>query len=128
MFMPTIERVSADARGEIYSVSLPGDQELMLLHSWAGSLRGGHSHDVSEVVVLLTGAMRYYKKMSADAPETYELLHGGDVSFNQKGQFHLGEFVADTWLLEWKIGTSKTGWKNLDHAPYRERVRVNAAG
>ena len=44
-FEPTIKLEHADSRGEIYSISLPGDKELMLLHSKAGALRGGHAHD-----------------------------------------------------------------------------------
>ena len=60
-FEPTVSLVSDDARGQIYVVNLPGDRELLLLHSVKGTLRGGHSHDVDEVVTMLSGAMLYHK-------------------------------------------------------------------
>ena len=126
-FRPTIKLEHADSRGEIYSIALPGDKELMLLHSKAGSLRGGHAHDVSEVVVLLTGVMRYHK-VGAGGFEKYQALHGGDASFNQAGEFHMGEFVEDTWLIEYKIGAGKETWrKDVDYEPYRSKVRANSA-
>lgn len=126
-FEPQIKLEHADNRGEIYSITLPGDRELMLLHSKKGSLRGGHAHDVSEVVLLLTGCMRY-RKMSEARSEKYEALHGGDASFNQEGEYHMGEFVEDSWLLEWKLAKDKHSWKNIDYPPYREKVNANARG
>ena len=130
MFRPAITKVSEDARGEIYVITLPGNKELLLLHSKAGSIRGGHSHDVDEVVVLLTGEMKYTKRNESGAKYNYEqdsTLKGGHASFNPKGEYHVGEFLEDSWLLEWKINTHKGGWKNRDYAPWRERVRANAA-
>ena len=126
-FKPTIEQVHADARGEIYVINLPGDKELVLLHSAPGTLRGGHSHDVDEVVVMLTGKMRYHKRYE-DRSEAKLELKGGDSSFNRTGVHHMGEFLEDTWLLEWKIGTNKNGWKNIDYAPWRAKVRAVANG
>ena len=126
VFTPTIKLEHSDARGEIYSITLPNDQELILLHSKAGSIRGGHSHDVDEIVVLLTGRMEYTKKADITSWESHKPLRAGYASFNPKGEYHVGEFLEDSWLLEWKIGTNKTGWKNLDYAPWRERVKANA--
>lgn len=127
MFTPVIKLEYADARGEIYSIALPGDKELMLLHSTKGSLRGGHAHDVDEIIVLLTGAMRYTKKAGKISTEWGEILEGGEASTNERGVYHLAEFLEDTWLLEWKIDTTKNGWKNIDYPEWRERVKANAA-
>ena len=126
-FEPTIKLQHADSRGEIYSISLPGDQELMLLHSKAGSLRGGHSHSVDEVVVVLMGGLRYYKKIAGG--ELITDLHAGETSFTPAGQVHLGGFLEeDTWLIERKIGARKEEWKNdVEYKPYRDRVVANAA-
>lgn len=121
---PTITLVSQDARGEIYSISLPGDRELMLLHSKKGTLRGGHSHDVAEQVMVLSGKMRYHKLYSHGAGQ--DILVGGESSMNHTGQIHMGEFLEDTWLIEWKIGTTRTGWKNTNYAPWREMVEGHA--
>jgi hypothetical protein len=134
MCEPVLKLEHADARGEIYSITLPGDKELILLHSKAGTLRGGHAHDVDETVMLLTGKMAYHKKRGEYGPEEMWVLRDGDASFNQgsnrgggAGEYHTGEFLEDSWLLEWKIGTSKGKWVNVDYAPWRERVNANAS-
>ena len=127
-FTPTITRVSEDARGEMYVITLPGDRELLLLHSVAGSFRGGHAHTVDEIVVMLAGAMRYHKRSEAGKEAHGEVLKGGQGSFNEKGLVHLGEFTEDSWLIEWKIDTHNGAWKNLEYAPWREKVAANAAG
>lgn len=130
-FEPTIKLEHTDSRGEIYSISLPGDKELMLLHSKAGALRGGHAHDCDELVALLTGKIFYTKREERDdqdAAEWTEVLTEGDTSFVPKGVFHLGEFLKDSWLLEWKIGTKKGDWENIDYKPYRDKVNANVAG
>jgi len=125
VFTPVLKLEHADARGEIYSITLPGDQELMLLHSKTGSLRGGHAHDVSETVVMLTGKMRYYKKTSIGE---YDLdLNPGACSFNPAMEPHMGEFLEDSWLIEWKINTSKGQWRNIDDPELRAKVVANAA-
>ena len=123
-FKPEITLVSEDARGEIYSISLPGDRELMLLHSKAGTLRGGHSHDVPETVMVLTGRLEYHK-LRPDFEEVIELT-GGAVSGNLAGQPHLGYFPEDSWILEWKTCRDKHSWKNTNYAPWREMVDANA--
>ena len=148
MFTPTIERVSADDRGEIYAITLPDDQEFLLLHSRAGSLRGGHSHDVDERVCMLTGKMRYHKKSTGKMrqdivgvlrtfsdegqPTDQSLLatvvKAGETSYNYAHEIHMGEFLEDSWLLEYKLNTKKGAWVNSDYAPWREKVTANTAG
>ena len=125
MFTPTIELVSADKRGEIYAINLSGDRELLLLHSLAGTLRGGHSHDVPESVMVLMGRMDYQKRYS-DGEETTELLVAGELSRNEAGQIHMAYFPEDTYILEWKICKDKHSWKNTNYAPWRDKVDANA--
>ena len=127
METPVIRLEHSDARGEIYSISLPGNKELMLLHSKEGSLRGGHAHDCGEIVVLLTGAMRYTKKDGKSSSEWRELLEGGEASTNEAGVYHLAEFLEDSWVVEWKINTTRNAWKNINDKAWRERVKVNVA-
>jgi len=124
MDAPVLKLEHVDSRGEIYSITLPGDRELMLLHSKEGSLRGGHAHDVDEVVTILTGKMTYCKYDGVS--EGHEVIRGGDTSFNPAGEFHMGEFLEDSWLIEWRIGTSKGKSKNINYGPWRERVDANA--
>ena len=83
---------------------------------------------MDEVVLMLTGAMRYHK-VGLDGKESHdELVKAGQGSFNKSGVVHLGEFLEDSWLLEWKLGTSKGKWRNIDHSAWRERVVANSAG
>ena len=122
---PTIRKVHADARGEMYSIAI-GDRELLLLHSVKGSLRGGHSHDVPETVMVLTGEMEYHKRPNAVVP-LEQTLRDGDCSYNAAGEIHMGEFTEDTWLLEWKLCKDKGSWRNHDFEPWREQVHASAA-
>lgn len=125
-FEPQIKLEHSDSRGEIYSLQLPDDRELMLLFSKKGSLRGGHAHDVNEIVVVLTGSM-VYKKRDEMGEESSQIVKGGQESYNAAGVYHLAEFLEDSWVLEWKINTNKKGWRNIDYRPYREKVNANAA-
>jgi len=120
-FIPTIKLEHADSRGEIYSIELPDGQELMLLHSKAGSLRGGHSHSCDEVVVLLSGLMRYHKR-----GDDTVIMHGGETSYNPADEVHMGEFLENSWVVEYKLGTHKGDWTQEDYEPYRAKVRASA--
>jgi len=118
---PTITLEHSDSRGEIYAINLPDNKEMILLFSKAGVFRGGHSHDCDEIVVLLSGKMRYHKRVGeADATQT---LEGGDTSFNPAGQVHMGEFLEDSWVVEYKLAIDKDSWTQTDYEPMRRLVR-----
>lgn len=123
MFTPTIKLEHADARGEIYSIQLPDNRELMLLHSNPGSWRGGHHHSCDEVVVVLTGKMDYWKNLHGR--DIVHNLQGGETSFNTAGQIHMGHFTEDSWVVEWKLA-KKGEWTQEDFEPYREAVRASS--
>ncbi len=118
---PRLELVHQDARGEIYRVLLPTDQELMLFFCKAGYLRGGHSHDVPEVVMLLSGRMVYHKMVDG-RHEVFE-LGPGEVSYHEAGVPHMGEFTEDTFLIDWKPGTKIGEFETTDYEPFRSEVR-----
>ena len=123
MFIPTLKLEHSDRRGEIYSIELPGNREIMLLHSVGGVFRGGHSHTVDEIVVLLSGRMRYHKRYLG--AETDRILEAGGFSYNQAGEIHMGEFLAeDSWVVEAKFG-EKGSWQQTDYEPMREKVRAS---
>ena len=107
----------------MYSIDI-GDRELMLLFSKKGTLRGGHSHDVPEQVMVLTGEMRYHKHFG-DVGESRTVLTPGACSMNAAGQVHMGEFLEDTWLIEFKLA-KKGEWTQENYAPWRDRVEANA--
>ena len=125
-FVPTITQVSADSRGEIYSISLPDNRELMLLHSVKGSMRGGHSHNVPEAVMVLTGKMRYRKKHPhGKRAETEFTMKAGECSPTAAHTDHMAEFLEDTWLVEMK--DARIGeWTQALYQPWRAEVEANA--
>ena len=126
-----------ESRGEMYSIALPGNREIMLLHSKAGSLRGGHSHSVPETVMVLSGKLRYHKlnnlggrkpKKEPDQSTEYtSVLEEGQCSPNAAGRIHYGEFLEDSWILEYKLAEKGT-WTQTDYEPWRAKVRANANG
>ena len=123
-FIPTIKLEHADSRGEIYSIELPDGHEIMLLHSTPGSLRGGHSHSCAEHVLMLSGRITYH---IADGllnypTETMWDYSTGDLIYHEAGVIHLGEFLEDTWLMEYKLA-KKGEWSQKDYEPYRSKVR-----
>ncbi len=119
---PVLKFEQADARGEVYSITLPDGRELMLIHSLPGAVRGGHSHVVPEVVLMLTGSMEHRKNYRTS--ETEETMLAGATYFNHPGEVHMGEFFEDCWLVEWRLGTDRT---NVNYAPWRELVNASAA-
>lgn len=123
---PKLVKVHTDPRGEIYQVLLPGERELMLFFCKAGYLRGGHSHDCDEMVILLSGKIRYHKWVN-DAEELTD-LEPGQVSYNPAGIPHMGEFLADSWVLDWKLGDVQAGgFVTQDFEPFRKLVRERMA-
>lgn len=121
--IPEIKLEHSDARGEIYSISLPDNRELMLIHSKKGAFRGGHSHNCDEVVVLLSGKMVYHKHNDVGTVSIQD-VGLGDCSFNKVRQIHMGEFLEDSWLIEYKFA-EKGKWTQTDYEPMRERVRAS---
>ena len=110
-----------DHRGEIYSIQLPDNRELMLLRSVAGIFRGGHSHSCDEIVALLTGKMRYHKLIAQKTIE--RVMKPGDVSYNPAGQIHMGEFLEESWVVEFKLA-KKGEWMQENYPPFREKVEA----
>lgn len=121
MFEPKLKLEHQDSRGEIYSIELPNDRELMLIHSTPGAFRGGHSHDCDEVVTLLSGKMRYHKREIDNFKHT-QIIQEGDSGRNPPGVIHMGEFLEDTWLIEMKM-KGKGDWSQTDYEPWRKMVR-----
>lgn len=118
---PRFSLAHEDPRGALYQLLLPTGQEVLLFFSKAGSWRGGHSHDVPEITLLLTGRMRYYKRIG-DKEKTEE-LSAGQADWHPGGQVHMAEFLGDSWLIDWKVGCRVGEAKTTDYEPYRERVR-----
>lgn len=122
IFTPDIKLEQADERGEVYSISLPDNRELMLFHSKAGYLRGGHSHDVDEVVIMLSGRMNYYKTPHDKLSHIVD-MQPGDTSRNCAEEPHMGDFLEDSWLIEYKINTPARSAVDTDYEPYKKRMR-----
>lgn len=119
---PKFSNQHEDPRGALYQLLVPTGEEILLFFSKAGSFRGGHSHDKDEIVLVISGKFRYHK-LALDGAKTEEIVSTGAVSWNLKGQAHMGEFLEDTWLLEWKPGVKAGDWTTTNYEPFRARVR-----
>ena len=119
---PRLELVHRDDRGDIYRILIPPDIEVMLFRCVAGHLRGGHSHTAPEIVSLLAGRMNYHRIVDG-VPEVLE-LRPGDVRVNQPGDPHMGEFLEDSWVIEWKFGPNGGigDWQTINYPPMRALV------
>lgn len=123
---PTLTKVHEDERGTIYAITLGDpDQELLLIHSKAGSLRGGHAHNCNEITTLLLGRMTYHKVDSDGKPETLELL-AGQHNVNVAGMPHMAEFREDSWIIDWRLGTPTSKIVTTNYKPLRDRVEAQA--
>lgn len=66
--------------------------------------------------------MKYYK-ISPNGSEEQSTLLPGSFSRNMADEPHLGEFLEDSWLVEYKIGTKARQSVTTDYEPYRDQVR-----
>ena len=125
---PILELVHRDGRGDIYRVAIPPDREIMIFRCRAGFLRGGHSHTCPEIVSVLSGRMRYHK--TVDGVATVEERGPGDAWANLPGEPHMGEFLEESWVVEWKYGpdAGEGRWTTVDHAPYRDLIEAGRHG
>lgn len=121
---PRFEKLHEDARGEIYRVLIPPDFEVMLFHCRKGFKRGGHRHTAPERVALLLGRMNYHKVI--DGKSEVSEKHPGDVMLNLSDEPHMGEFLEDSWVAEWKFGPDAGigKWETIDHEPLRAQTRT----
>lgn len=123
---PMLTKVHEDARGEMYAIVLPSGKEILLIHSKAGALRGGHHHTYGERVLMLEGEAHYSRMLGL--AKLSEHIGEGDARSTPAGQLHMAEFPVDTWLIEMKLGMPDGTWKTEDHEPWRKRVRASANG
>lgn len=120
---PKFEKISEDKRGANYRVLLPNGQELVLIYTRAGCSRGGHSHDVSEVAMVLTGKMKRISNAFGPGKDKEKVLGPGGVYYNAPGEAHMGTFLEDSWLIDWKIGAKAGEFTTVDYPPFREAVK-----
>lgn len=131
MIEPTLEKVHEDERGAIYSITLGPDNEMLLIFSKKGALRGGHSHNCDEVTLLLSGSMQYHKADLAlveanwHTSEWTEEVKAGELQSNPAGIAHLGEFLEDSWLLDWRMGAKTSEIVTTNYAPLRDRIEAS---
>lgn len=117
----SVQKVHEDPRGTIFSILLPPNRELMLFFCKAGYLRGGHSHSVPEIVIVLSGKLQYHKVV--DGKEKVFELSDGDVVYNLPTEPHMAGFLLDSWVAEWKINSGIGEWTTTDYEPFRSQVR-----
>ena len=71
---------------------------------------------------LVSGELEYHK---AESTLPGFAVRPGMVVWNYPGEPHYGEFVEDSWLIEFKYGpNSAVGqWENVEYEPFRKIVR-----
>jgi quercetin dioxygenase-like cupin family protein len=119
-----LEPIRADSRGASYRVLLPDNSEMVLIFTKKGAMRGGHSHDKPETSMVLSGRMKYWKKL-ADGREI-EFEHGpGETLHNEPGEVHMALALEEGWLMDWKIGAKVGECTTTNYEPYRARIRAS---
>jgi len=119
-----LEPIREDSRGASYRVLLPDNMEMVIIFTKKGAMRGGHSHDKPETSMVLSGRMKYWKKL-ADGREV-EFEHGpGESLHNEPGEVHMALALEEGWLMDWKIGAKVGECVTTNYEPYRARIRAS---
>ena len=117
MNIPTITEVAGkDKRGNFYIVTLPNGIKGNLIFTYKGYYRGGHSHNVDESTMVLSGQLKYI------LPYEEKILNPGDIQHNKAGEVHLGYFMEDTWILDWQINPNNIEIITTNYPPLRKFV------
>jgi hypothetical protein len=120
---PVLSKMSEDARGASYSIMLPNGQELLLIYTRNGFWRGGHSHNVEEVSVLLSGRATTMKRLRGRGQtETQEVHSTGAIIRNGPGEVHVTLALEDYWLVDIRPGAKASRIKSRNYRPYRRLV------
>ncbi len=118
---PVLTKIAEDKRGASWSIKLPDGQEIILIRTNAGYWRGGHSHNVDEVSVLLSGRALYLKK-DPSGNETPFIQDKGGVLQNAGGEAHAALALDDYWLVDMRPGSYAEDVKNKNYPPWRKLV------
>jgi hypothetical protein len=121
---PKLTKIAEDHRGASWSITLPGGQELVLIRTKAGFWRGGHSHNVHETSVLLSGRALYLKKFaSRTGGQEFAVIHEtGHSLHNEPGEVHAALALEDYWLIDLRPGTTADQVKSTNWGPWRRLV------
>lgn len=101
----------------------PDDTEMILIYTKKGAMRGGHSHDRPETSMVLSGRMKYWKRL-VDGTEI-EFEHGpGETLHNEPGEVHMAQAMEDGWLMDWKVETKVGECTTTNYEPYRSKIKA----
>lgn len=118
---PVLTKIAENKRGASWSIMLPNGQELILIRTNKGFWRGGHSHNVIEASVLLSGRIRYWK-LDPPGVESQFDVETGSVLHNAPGAVHLALALEDYWLIDLRPGSKASDIKSTNYPPYRKFV------
>lgn len=117
--MLEFQKVSEDARGEIYILKQGGKEIAILISFNAGAPRGGHFHPNPQKMVCIYGELEYRLADPKDTDsEIRDVLGEGEVLDIKSGMAHL--FIAKTPCLA--LETMEGGYGVTTYPPYREIV------
>jgi quercetin dioxygenase-like cupin family protein len=122
-----LEPIFEDSRGASYRVIFPDDTEMILIYTKKGAMRGGHSHDRAETSMVLSGRMKYWKKLNNGKEIEFE--HGaGETLHNEPGEVHMAQALEDGWLMDWKVATKIGECVTTNYEPYRSKIKKSMEG
>ena len=119
---PVLSKIAEDERGASWSILLPDGQELILIRTNAGYWRGGHSHNVEEVSVLLSGKALYLKKFG-ESEEKFFIEEAGEQLINHPGDAHAALALEDYWLIDIRPGSKAADIVHTEYPPWREFIK-----
>ena len=100
---PKLSFIAEDERGASWGLTFPDGSEAIIIFSKKGAFRGGHSHNVDEISLLLSGKAHYWKRTGDGQESEFDELPG-EALFNKAGHPHLARFDEDSWLFDWRLG------------------------
>ena len=122
---PKLTKIAEDKRGASWSILLPDGQEIILIRTNAGYWRGGHSHNVREVSVLLSGSALYLtvnsEQIGSRVIEPF-IQQAGEVLCNPPGKVHAALALDDYWLVDMRPGSKAADIKSTNDRDLRRLI------
>ncbi|NLP47388.1 MAG: cupin domain-containing protein [Clostridiales bacterium] len=90
--------IFADDRGKLIQLVREGYKQINVVHSKAGALRGGHSHNFNkEAFYIIEGSLTL--KLNQDGKKEEYSFSAGDMFAIKPGVIHSFNFLTDTLLV-----------------------------
>ena len=121
IMMINIRKIAQDSRGKIFAMEDEGKQFANIITIKEGMSRGGHFHDVAEVINVLDGKIAFSQiNPNGKGKETVDTFSAGEQIVIEPGMAHMITAKEDSLILE-----NRGPCKTEAYAPYRNVVERN---